>query len=119
METLLWVAVGVGVVVLVYVLLTPSAVPASIAERVAAAEARGEDRGVAAEPRPMGAAASVPTAAPTDLRDFTSSSLARYNGVDGASIYIALDGFVFNISSNPTGADFYGPGKGYGVFAGR
>jgi len=57
--------------------------------------------------------------AAADVRDFTIASLAPYNGTGGQPIYIAVDGWVFNMSSHPSGPSFYGPGAGYGVFAGR
>ena len=37
----------------------------------------------------------------------------------GGAILLALDGIVYDMASNPSGADFYGPGKNYAVFAGR
>eukprot|EP00050_Salpingoeca_kvevrii_P006752 m.291410 g.291410 ORF g.291410 m.291410 type:complete len:250 (-) comp12467_c0_seq1:1183-1932(-) len=64
-------------------------------------------------------------AAPLELpqRDFTLEELAKYNGTNvseehnGAKpIYLALNGVVFDVSARP---DFYGPGSGYAVFAGR
>lgn len=121
MEVALWVAVGLAAVALVYLVLTPSTVPADIAQRVARAEAQASaDFTAPTEPRPMAAAGSAPAAGSgAPLRDFTVAELARYNGVGGADIYLGVDGYVFNMSSHPSGPDFYGPGKGYGAFAGR
>ena len=47
---------------------------------------------------------------------FRCAELAYYDGTEDRPIYIAADGFVFDVSS---GRDFYGPGAGYHPFAGR
>jgi membrane-associated progesterone receptor component len=49
-------------------------------------------------------------------RTFTADELLAFAGVDGAPIYLSCLGTVFDVTS---GADFYGPGAGYGVFAGK
>lgn len=51
-----------------------------------------------------------------EQRIFDVDELAKAKGVDGAPIYIAARGLVFDISS---GASFYGPEGGYHLFAGR
>lgn len=55
---------------------------------------------------------------PLVIRDFTKNELSAYNGRDGRLVYLAADGIVFNMSSNPSGPSFYGPGGPYELFAG-
>lgn len=50
------------------------------------------------------------------MTTFTAERLAEYNGENGKPIYISVKGVVYDCTS---GAGFYGPGKGYAVFAGR
>ena len=45
-----------------------------------------------------------------------ADSLAVFNGTNDHPIYISIKGVVYDVSS---GSDFYGPGKPYGVFAGK
>jgi predicted heme/steroid binding protein len=45
------------------------------------------------------------------------ADLAPFTGEDGRPIYVAADGFVFLIDGS--GIQFYGPGCGYSIFAGR
>lgn len=58
----------------------------------------------------------------TELRQITESVLEQANGENGKPLYIAVKDphsdkvSVFDVSS---GRDFYGPGCGYHVFAGR
>lgn len=47
---------------------------------------------------------------------FTSKQLATYNGENGASIYLALLGTVFDVTR---GLKHYGPGCSYNFFVGR
>lgn len=47
---------------------------------------------------------------------FTAESLAEFNGENGRPIYISVKCVVYDVTK---GADFYGPGKSYGVFAGK
>ena len=48
--------------------------------------------------------------------EFNAQSLSEFNGVGNKPIYLSLKRVVYDVSS---GADFYGPGKGYGVFSGK
>ena len=49
-------------------------------------------------------------------RDFTPKELAKYNGLNGEQIYLAIAGKVYDVSSKP---EFYGPGSMYENFSGR
>lgn len=49
-------------------------------------------------------------------KNFTPKELAKFNGVDGSKIYLAVSGNVYDVSSKP---DFYGPGSMYQNFSGR
>jgi hypothetical protein len=40
----------------------------------------------------------------------------RKNGVDGSDIWLSIIGEVYDVTN---GVEFYGPGSGYGIFAGR
>jgi membrane-associated progesterone receptor component len=54
------------------------------------------------------------------FREYTAAELAAHTGAGGVgAILVALDGVVYDLASHPTGRDFYGPGQGYSVFAGR
>ena len=48
---------------------------------------------------------------------FFQEELSRYDGSEGSpGLYLALLGQVFDVSKSPK---FYGPGGGYGFFAGK
>eukprot|EP00658_Telonema_sp_P-2_P012797 TRINITY_DN14871_c0_g1_i1.p2 TRINITY_DN14871_c0_g1~~TRINITY_DN14871_c0_g1_i1.p2 ORF type:complete len:136 (+),score=44.55 TRINITY_DN14871_c0_g1_i1:92-499(+) len=49
-------------------------------------------------------------------RTFTAEELAPFDGSEGKPLYLSVMGVVFDVSA---GGDFYGPGKAYGVFAGK
>jgi membrane-associated progesterone receptor component len=51
-----------------------------------------------------------------EIKDYTPSQLAKFNGVDGAPIYICVKGNIYDVSSKP---NFYGPAGPYGLFAGK
>lgn len=54
---------------------------------------------------------------PERCGDITAEALRRYNGVDPyLPLYFAVKGEIFDVSK---GRDFYGPGAGYAMFAGR
>jgi membrane-associated progesterone receptor component len=42
-----------------------------------------------------------------EIKDYTPKELAKFNGENGAPIYLAISGKVYDVSSKP---DFYGPG---------
>lgn len=50
------------------------------------------------------------------FRRFTRAELARYDGADGGSVFLAVRGRVYDVSSARA---FYGPGGPYSSFAGR
>lgn len=54
--------------------------------------------------------------APVVFRTFTPSTLLPFNGKDGAPVYLAVRGRVFDVTP---GRHFYGPGGAYENFAGR
>ncbi|KUI61529.1 Damage response protein 1 [Cytospora mali] len=52
----------------------------------------------------------------TVFRTFTPRTLLPFNGENGAPVYLAVRGRVFDVTS---GRNFYGPGGPYENFAGR
>lgn len=50
------------------------------------------------------------------MATFTAESLSSHNGVIESTIYISVKGVVYDCTS---GADFYGEGQSYHVFAGK
>ena len=55
----------------------------------------------------------------TPLISLSTVELKAFSGESGSKIYVAADGYVFDMSSHETGASFYGPGGAYHAFAGR
>ncbi|CAK4629922.1 hypothetical protein LEN26_020232 [Aphanomyces euteiches] len=53
---------------------------------------------------------------PIKQRYFTLEELRVFNGENDKPIYIAIKGIVYDVSRK---RDFYGPGEGYHLFAGR
>jgi predicted heme/steroid binding protein len=51
------------------------------------------------------------------LREFTPEELALYDGTEGRPIMLGMNGDVFDVTAK--GAQFYGPGQAYSVFAAR
>lgn len=47
---------------------------------------------------------------------FTRSQLAIYNGVDNPNLYVAIRGYIYDVSANTKS---YGPGKGYHKLVGK
>jgi membrane-associated progesterone receptor component len=45
-----------------------------------------------------------------------AETLATFDGRNGQPIYISVKSVIYDVSA---GSDFYGPGKPYGVFAGK
>ncbi len=54
--------------------------------------------------------------APTVFTTYTPRTLLPFNGENGAPVYMAVRGQVFDVSR---GGNFYGPGGPYANFAGR
>lgn len=52
----------------------------------------------------------------TQLPIFSRDQLAMYNGLDQRPIYIAIKGYVYDVTSN---AKSYGPGKSYNKLVGK
>lgn len=69
----------------------------------------------AAGPASWQAAVARP-APPTVFRTYTPRALLSFDGRDGAPVYLAVRGRVFDVSR---GRNFYGPGGPYANFAGR
>ncbi|KAI5838667.1 cytochrome b5-like heme/steroid binding domain-containing protein [Morchella snyderi] len=53
---------------------------------------------------------------PRVFRTFTPKTLSPYNGTELPSVYLAVEGRVFDVTA---GKSFYGPGGPYSNFAGR
>ena len=51
-----------------------------------------------------------------ELKKITLKELSKFTGENNTPIYISVYGIIFDVSS---GANFYGPGSGYNVFAGH
>lgn len=47
---------------------------------------------------------------------YTRSQLAKYNGVDDTNIYVAIRGYIYDVTANSSS---YGPGKGYHRLTGK
>lgn len=47
---------------------------------------------------------------------FTLAQLAQYNGIDNPEIYVAIQGIIYDVTSN---AKAYGPGKSYSRLVGK
>lgn len=58
----------------------------------------------------------IPRQQPRVFKTFTPRTLRPFNGVDEPSVFLAVEGKVFDVTS---GASFYGPGGPYANFAGR
>ena len=68
-------------------------------------------------PVPTSASAMASSAHGSADKAWTLSELAAYNGTDASKpLLMGCAGHVFDVTS---GADFYGPGGPYGVFAGK
>lgn len=50
---------------------------------------------------------------------FLNAELRKNNGKDGAAMYIAVKGDVFDVGSHPSGREMYGQESPYRVFVGR
>ncbi|KAL1978546.1 hypothetical protein VTN31DRAFT_1405 [Thermomyces dupontii] len=66
--------------------------------------------------RPRSPLKLPPGPAPVVFRTFTPTTLLPYNGANGAPIYIAIRGKVYDVTPS---RHFYGPGGPYENFAGR
>mmetsp|Transcript_13425 Transcript_13425/g.15740 ORF Transcript_13425/g.15740 Transcript_13425/m.15740 type:complete len:245 (+) Transcript_13425:446-1180(+) len=51
-----------------------------------------------------------------ETKEFTLDQIKPFNGVDNDKIYLSARGLVFDVT---LGVDFYGPDRGYHIFAGR
>lgn len=50
-----------------------------------------------------------------EIKEFTPEELAQYDGSNGRSAYVAVDGIVYDVSNNPA----WGGGTHFGVYAGK
>lgn len=52
----------------------------------------------------------------SSLPRFTRAQLAQYNGVDKPELYVAIRGYIYDVTNN---VNSYGPGKAYYRLVGR
>lgn len=84
-----------------------TAIPAATAEVTATSTAVVATTAVTATPvtattKPAAALTAAPTATPTAaLPTFNATDLAKYNGQNGASAYVAVDGKVYDVTNIP------------------
>lgn len=50
---------------------------------------------------------------------YTKTELRTYDGTDGKPILVAVKGRVYDMTSHPSGQDFYSASGAYGAFAGN
>lgn len=87
-----------------------------------------QNHGTAGLTAEQGAAGLAPVAEPTEfeihnnaidiisLPIYTRGQLAKYNGIDDPKIYVAIRGYIYDVTANSSS---YGPGKGYHKLVGK
>jgi len=60
-----------------------------------------------------------PPRPPPVVRDMTEEELARGTGVDGAPVYVCVNGDIYEIDDEEKKKMYSPPGTGYSIFAGR